>query len=208
MDVADRVGLAEDRAGRCCRAPRGSRRRSARRDSPPRRARAPGSWCPWRRRAPGCARPRGGAASARSARHSRLPFITPTRLTFSATACCMRRMSVLGPQPEQMAHGVDQVGAVHGVEVEIGDAAVDQIEHLLGGDRGGDQLAGGGIVVETVEALGQPIRHRGAAARGEDSGLLEVLHRQDAGHDRARRCRARARDRDSGSRGRSRRRTG
>ena len=61
-----------------------------------------------------------------------------------------------GRRPEQVADRVDQVGAVHGVEVEIGDAVIDQIEHLLGGDRGGDQFAGRRIVLEAVEALGQP----------------------------------------------------
>ena len=66
-----------------------------------------------------------------------------------------------------MADRVDEVGAVHGVEMKVGDAVIDQIEHLLGGDGGGDQLAGGGIVVEAVEAVGEPGRHRGAAARGE-----------------------------------------
>ena len=35
-----------------------------------------------------------------------------------------------------MADRVDEIGAVHGVEMEIADAAVDQIEHLLGSDRG------------------------------------------------------------------------
>src|SRR5579863_4020397 len=59
--------------------------------------------------------------------------------------------SQAGPQSQEMTDGVDQVGAVHRVEVEIGHAAVDQIDHLLGGDRGRDQLAGGGIVVEAVE---------------------------------------------------------
>ena len=71
------------------------------------------------------------------------------------------------PQPEQMADRVNQIGAVHGVEVEIGDAAVDEIEHLFGGNRGGNELAGGRVVIEAVEAVGQPIRHRGAAARRE-----------------------------------------
>src|SRR5580700_10398130 len=42
------------------------------------------------------------------------------------------------PQAEQMADRVDEVGAVHGVEVKISDAVIDQIEHLLGGDGGGD----------------------------------------------------------------------
>src|ERR1700747_2676910 len=55
---------------------------------------------------------------------------------------------VAWPQAEQMTHRVDQVGAVHGVEVEVGDAAIDEIEHLLGGDSGGDELAGGGVVLE------------------------------------------------------------
>src|SRR5262249_31608708 len=85
----------------------------------------------------------------------------------------------LRPQSQQMADRVDEVGAVHGVEVEVGDAAIDQIEHLLGGDRGGDELAGRGVLVEAVDALRQPIRQRGAAARGEILGLLEILHPPD-----------------------------
>ncbi len=96
----------------------------------------------------------------------------------------MARLRSSGPQAEQVAHRVDQIGAVHGVEVEIGDAAVDQVDHLLGGDRGRDQLAGGGVVVQAVEAFGEPIRHRGAGPLGKILGLLEVLHRQDARHDR------------------------
>src|SRR5579864_3934238 len=71
------------------------------------------------------------------------------------------------PQPEQVADRVNEVGAVHGVEVKVGDAMIDQVEHLLGGNRGGDQLAGCGIVIETVEAVGEPGRHRGAAADGK-----------------------------------------
>src|SRR5262249_4007468 len=161
----------------------GSRHRSARRDSPPRRGRAPGSWCPWRRRAPGCARPRGGGASPRCAtwvstwQQARASSDPPHP---NPLPCGERERTVLAArlvawtQAEQMTHGVDQVGAVHGVEVEIGDAAIDEIEHLLGGDRGGDELAGGGVLLETLEPMGQPVRHRGAAARGERLGLLEI----------------------------------
>ena len=83
-----------------------------------------------------------------------------------------------------MADRVNQIGAVHGVEMEVGDAALDQIEHLLGGDRGGDQLSRRHVVVEPVEALGEPARHARAGALGEILHLLEVLHRQDARHDR------------------------
>src|SRR5262249_41192114 len=144
---------------------------------------------PWRRRAPECARPRGAAAFARWGTwvsKSRPPRSSSDPPHPSPLPDGKRKRSglVAWPQAEQVTHRVDQVGAVHGVEVEIGDAAVDEIEHLLGSDRGGDELAGGGILVEAFETLGQPVRHRGAAARGERLGLLEVLHRQDARHDR------------------------
>src|ERR1700680_2788354 len=87
------------------------------------------------------------------------------------------------PQPEQVADGVDEIGAVHGVEMKVGDAVIHQVEHLFGGDGGGEQLAGCGIVVEAVEAVGKPGRHRGAAARGKSLRGLEILHRQNPGHD-------------------------
>jgi hypothetical protein len=44
----------------------------------------------------------------------------------------------LGSQSEQVADRVDQIGAVHGVKMEIGDAVVDEIKDLLGRDRGGN----------------------------------------------------------------------
>src|SRR5580692_4423808 len=92
----------------------------------------------------------------------------------SAGAVCDAR-----PQPEQVADRVNEIGAVHGVEVKIGDAVIDEIEHLLGGNCGGDQLAGGGVVVEAVEAVGEPGRHRRTAARGKSLRGLEILHRQN-----------------------------
>src|ERR1700719_40197 len=42
----------------------------------------------------------------------------------------------IGTQAEQVADCVDEIGAVHGVEVKVGDAVIDQVEHLFGGDRG------------------------------------------------------------------------
>src|SRR5262245_39898533 len=78
-----------------------------------------------------------------------------------------------GAQAQQVADRVYEVGAVHGVEVKVGDAALDQIEHLFGRDRSRDQLAGRDVVIKPVKPLGEPARHRGAAARGEILGLLE-----------------------------------
>ena len=40
------------------------------------------------------------------------------------------------------------------------------------------------IVVEAVEFFREPVRHRGAGAGHEVAGLLEIVHRHDAGHDR------------------------
>ena len=54
----------------------------------------------------------------------------------------LRGLALARAQPKQVTNRIDQIGAVHGVEVEISDAVVDQIEHLFGGDRGRDQLAG------------------------------------------------------------------
>src|SRR5664280_1063994 len=68
----------------------------------------------------------------------------------SGSGCLFHRR----PQAQQVADRIDKVGAVHGVKMEIGDAAIDQIEHLLGGDGGGDQLARCRIGVEAVEASG------------------------------------------------------
>ena len=102
----------------------------------------------------------------------------------SCSTLITRPPSSRGPQAQQMADRVDEIGAVHGVEMEIADAAIDQIEHLFGGDRGGDQLARRRIVIEPVEARREPVRHRGAGALGETLRLLEVLHRQDARRDR------------------------
>ena len=85
---------------------------------------------------------------------------------------------------EQAADRVDELGPVHRVEVQVGHAGVDQAEHLLGGDVGGDQLAGVRIVLEPGEAGRQPGRDRRAALGREAARLLEVLHRHDARHDR------------------------
>ena len=83
-----------------------------------------------------------------------------------------------------MADGEDEVGAVHRVEVQVLDAVVDEVDHLLGADGGGDEAAGGCIVLEAVEAVGEPPRHARPGPTGEIGGLPEILHRKDPGHDR------------------------
>jgi hypothetical protein len=92
----------------------------------------------------------------------------------------------LRPNPDQVADREYEVGAVHGVEVQVLDAVVDQVEHLLGADGGGHQTAGRRVVLEALEPVAEPLRHARARAPGEVRGLLEVLHREDSGRDRNR----------------------
>ncbi len=83
-----------------------------------------------------------------------------------------------------MADGEYEVGAVHGVEMKGIDAVLCQFLYLACGDGGRDQFAGFGIVVEAFEFLREPVRHTGAGAGDKIAGLLEIVHRHDAGHDR------------------------
>ena len=50
-----------------------------------------------------------------------------------------------------MANRVNEVSAVHGVEMKFGHTVIDEIDHLFGGNRGRDQLAGGEIVIECFD---------------------------------------------------------
>src|SRR5436305_5013865 len=93
-------------------------------------------------------------------------------------------LRAIGANAEQMADREHQVGAVHGVEMEGVDAVLGEFLHLAGGNRSCDQLAGVRIVVQPVEFFREPGRHGGAGAGHELAGLLEIVHRHDAGHDR------------------------
>src|SRR5437588_4237218 len=117
----------------------------------------------------------------RSAARRRSACSAGERLKLVSDTC---RLFHFRAQAKQVAYCVNQVGAVHGVEMKVGHTAVEKIKHLLGRDCRGNELAGGGVVVEPLEALGEPVRYRGAAARREIFCLLEILHRQDARHDR------------------------
>src|SRR5215468_8340406 len=77
-----------------------------------------------------------------------------------------------------------QVGSVHGVEMKIRDAVIDEVNDLLSRDRSGDQPTCHGIRFQPGETISEPTRHGGAAALGKNPHLLEVLHRQNAGHHR------------------------
>src|ERR1051325_4178464 len=79
-----------------------------------------------------------------------------------------------GANAEQMADRKHQVGAVHGVEVEGVDAVLGELLHLAGRDGARHQLAGIGVIVETVEFAAVAGRHGGAGAGHKASGLLEI----------------------------------
>src|SRR5271169_6547496 len=89
-----------------------------------------------------------------------------------------------GAHAEQVADRDEQVGTVQRVEMEFGDAVSLQAAALLGGQRGGNQPAGVGIVVEAVEMRAHPGRDRSAAARRHALQLREIGDRQNTGYDR------------------------
>src|SRR6266446_7782912 len=93
-------------------------------------------------------------------------------------------LCAIGPDAEQMADGEHEVGAVHGVEMKGVDAMFGEFLHLAGGDGGRHQLAGFGVVIQAFKFGSEPVRHARAGASDEIAGLLEVVHRHDAGHDR------------------------
>ena len=68
--------------------------------------------------------------------------------------------------------------------MEFVDAVGVQPAALLGGERGGDEAARVGVVVEPVEMRPHPGRDRGAAGRRHALQLGEIGDRQDAGDDR------------------------
>src|SRR5258708_2001703 len=93
-------------------------------------------------------------------------------------------LGAIGTNPEQMADGEYEIRAGHGVEVKGGGGVFSKFWHWAGRSRCRHQLAGLGIVVEAFDFLGEPVRHAGAGAGDKIAGLLEVVHRHDARHDR------------------------
>jgi hypothetical protein len=76
--------------------------------------------------------------------------------------------------------------------MELVDTLLLQGAHLLDGDARRDHLARLGIIVEAVEALGEPGGHRGAALFREALQLGKARDRQDAGDDNRLDARGRA----------------
>src|SRR5262249_4074635 len=79
------------------------------------------------------------------------------RTLFSDITVLLAYARLVGNWPASgRAGGRDEVGAIHRVEVEGRDAAIDQIEHLLGGNSRSNQLACRGIIIEALKPPGDP----------------------------------------------------
>src|SRR4051812_33112876 len=85
---------------------------------------------------------------------------------------------------ERVTDGVGELRAVQRVEMKLIDAVSLQRVHLFDGHGGRNQLARLGIVLESIEAMLQPLGNGRAAARREPGDLRETGDRQDARHDR------------------------
>jgi len=70
-------------------------------------------------------------------------------------------------KPQKMADRIDEIGAVHRVEMKFPDAVIDEIENLFGGDRRGDELSRLRIIVEPFETIGEPLRNTGTGSLRE-----------------------------------------
>src|ERR1700674_3716434 len=123
--------------------------------------------------APSSTRMRSRAAASRAVRFSE----TGTVIGSGGFLCA------IGANAQQMADGEHQVRAVHGVEVKGVDAVLCQLLHLPGRDGGRHQFAGLGVIIEALELFREPVRHGRAGASDKIAGLLEVVHRHDAGYD-------------------------
>src|SRR5271154_7189111 len=104
--------------------------------------------------APSSTRMRSRAAASRVVRMGE----TGTVMESSGFLCALRANA------EQMADGEHEVRAVHGVEVKGADAVLGELLPLAGRDGRRHQLAGLGVVVEAIDFIRQPRRHRGAGA--------------------------------------------
>ena len=90
------------------------------------------------------------------------PYACVGHYCATCSRCVLARIH--RPQAQQVTDREDEVGAIHCVEVEGRDPAIDKIEHLLGGNSRGNQLACRRIVIEALKPLCDPARHRRAAA--------------------------------------------
>src|ERR1700680_423263 len=134
--------------------------------------------------APSSTRMRSAAALVSAARTSAPSAGWNSNFTDIALGLSGGRLRRLRAEAEKVADGVGEIGAVQRVKVEFRHAAIEQFEHLLGGNGGGDQPTGCRIAVEALEAPRQPIRHACPALLGKAARLVEVEHRHQTRHHR------------------------
>ena len=91
-----------------------------------------------------------------------------------------------GRTPSKWQMREDEIGAVVGVEMKFADAGASERHHLIGGGRRGDERMRFRIALQSLEAVGEPLRHARAGLFGEARDLLEIADRHDARHDRNR----------------------
>src|SRR5690606_22304006 len=103
--------------------------------------------------------PASGTSRPRSRRGSGpAPWRRPSVVRSVRRGSCGGLLRGLGPlaNAKYAADGVDEVGPVEGVEVEVRIALLGQPRAHLGRHRGGDQAAGLGVLVQAVEQVGDP----------------------------------------------------
>ena len=103
-------------------------------------------------------------------------------------------VSAMRPHAEKMADRIDEIGAVHRVEMEIAPRPrSSRSKTCSAATAAAIRRRVVGSSSRPSKRSRQPVRHAGAGPFGEIGGLLEILHRHDARHDRDGRCPRRAR---------------
>src|ERR1700674_773396 len=98
--------------------------------------------------APSSTRMRSAAALVSAARTSAPSAGWNSNFTDIALGLSGGRLRRLRAQAEKVADGVGEIGAVQRVKVEFANAAIEELQHLLGRDGGGDQPSRRRVVVE------------------------------------------------------------
>lgn len=81
-----------------------------------------------------------------------------------------------------MADRINEISLVHGVEMQIPDAAINQADDLLGADCCGHETARFNIIFQAIKPAAQFGGDGCAGLGGEICGLFKILNRNDARH--------------------------
>ena len=110
-----------------------------------------------------------------------MEFVTSPQAPFAVTKESLGN-STRRPNTEDMGNRIGQLWSIESVEMKLSRSVGLQHAYLLCGHDGRDHATQLRIVLDTLEYVAKPVRHRRAASCGESDGLRVVGNGHDAGH--------------------------